>query len=267
MIFPGKGKNWILVALVVLTTALAACGGTETAPEPTATLAGTSWKLLSLNDKEVVSGTVVTASFYKSGQLAGSMGCNFYSATYVVEGDAISTSALVPTNMQCAEPQGVMEQEEVYLAFLQNAARYEVQNDQLQIRTSDGSVVATFSPAPPRSLQGTNWTLWAYNDAQGALLNPLSGTEITAVFGKDENLSGSAGCNTYNAGYQADDSTISIGPAMSTLMACVEPDGIMEQEAAYLGSLESLASYEIFASWLVFSNAEGKRVLIFATFD
>ena len=36
-----------------------------------------------------------------------------------------------------------------------------------------------------------------------------------------------------------------IGPLASTMMACGEPAGVMEQEAQYLAALQSAATYQI----------------------
>ena len=50
-------------------------------------------------------------------------------------------------------------------------------------------------------------------------------------------LSGSASCNNYMATYTVDGDGITIGPAASTRMMCADPEGVMEQEMAYLASL------------------------------
>jgi hypothetical protein len=88
----------------------------------------------------------------------------------------------------------------------------------------------------------------------------LLGTEVTAVFGEDGALTGSAGCNRYTAGYEIDGDSISIGPAASTRMFCAEPEGVMEQETAYLAALESAATYAIQGDTLELWNAEGARL-------
>ena len=44
----------------------------------------------------------------------------------------------------------------------------------------------------------------AYNNGKQAVVSGVADTEVTAVFGADGQLSGSAGCNRYNAPYTVD---------------------------------------------------------------
>jgi heat shock protein HslJ len=174
----------------LLAGTLVACGGgTEAVPEPKApeavqpALADTSWNLTSLQGNEVLPGTTVTAVFGQYNTLTGSAGCNEYSTSYQVEGSSISIGSVVTTKMSCPEPEGIMVQENAYLAILENLATYRIQGDQLDLSSVDGELVATFAASPPAPLEGTPWRLYAYNDEQGAVIDPLPGTEITATFG------------------------------------------------------------------------------------
>jgi heat shock protein HslJ len=54
-------------------------------------------------------------------------------------------------------------------------------------------------------------------------------------------LSGSSGRHSYQAGYEVDGNNITIGLPFSTMMACAESDGIMEQE--FLTSLGAAGSH------------------------
>ena len=65
------------------------------------------------------------------------------------------------------------------------------------------------------------------------------GTQITANFGEDGQLTGSAGCNDYFGPYETDGQKISMGPFGTGRTACSEPEGIMEQESQYLAALET----------------------------
>ena len=42
----------------------------------------------------------------------------------------------------------------------------------------------------------------AYNNGKQAVVSGLADTEVTALFGEDGTLSGSAGCNRYNAPFE-----------------------------------------------------------------
>jgi len=129
--------------------------------------------------------------------------------------------------------------EDAFLSVMIIASNYESQGDELYLRNLDDSKNSTFKELPPMSLEGTSWVLSSFNDGSGAFANLISDTEITAEFGADGSLTGSAGCNTYNASYEIEGGNINIGPSVTTRMMCQEPEGVMEQECAYLAALEN----------------------------
>jgi heat shock protein HslJ len=96
-----------------------------------------------------------------------------------------------------------------------------------------------------QDLAGTSWEVIGVNNGQQAVISTLPDTTITADFGEDGTLSGNSGCNTYNGPYTVDGNQITIGPLSSTMMACGEPAGVMEQEAQYLAALGTAATYQI----------------------
>jgi heat shock protein HslJ len=99
----------------------------------------------------------------------------------------------------------------------------------------------------------------------GARPSPtLPGTEVTAEFAADGELSGSAGCNSYGGGYETEGSSISIGALRATKMACVDP-GVMEQETNFLTALPQATEFQIEAGELVLLNGTGKVVARFET--
>ena len=228
-------------------------------------LTGTVWQLTMYNNGNealvsTLAGTEVTAVFGEDGSLSGSAGCNNYNATYTVADDALTVSAPATTRMMCAEPAGVMEQESAYLAALAMAASYAIVGDELEIADADGSMLLTYAAAKEAPLTGVTWSLISYNNGQGAISSVVLDTEITAVFGEDGSLAGSAGCNSYSASYSTDGDTISIGMAATTLMMCAEPAGIMEQEAAYLAAIQTAATYEVGSQRLDLVDADGKTM-------
>ena len=226
-------------------------------------LVGTVWRLQAYSDGQsgmmsTLAGTEITALFGEDGRLTGSAGCNSYSAAYEVDGNAITIGPAASTMMMCGEPGGIMEQEATYLAALQTASSYAIKIDTLLL--DSGSNTLTFSVLEPAPLAGTPWQLEAYNNGKGGFTSVLLGAEITALFGEEGNLGGSAGCNNYKASYEVEGESIQIGPAASTRKMCHEPAGIMEQEAAYLAALEVAARYRIVGTRLELSSAEGSRV-------
>ena len=101
------------------------------------------------------------------------------------------------------------------------------------------------------ALAGTSWVL-----ASLAGDDVLSGTDVTAEFAEDQ-VSGSAGCNSYSGSYEADDgSDIDLdGPFAVTLRAC-EMD-VMDQESAFLAALEDAESFSIDGDELTIETGEG----------
>jgi hypothetical protein len=86
------------------------------------------------------------------------------------------------------------------------------------------------------TLEGTTWLLD----------KTIAGSEITALFANGQ-VSGSAGCNTYQGTYRstraAGRNTIEFGPLATTRMMCDEP--LMDQEGLYLAALEAATEYTI----------------------
>jgi len=226
------------------------------------TLEGTSWILTTLDGAEPLPDTAITASFQEDGNLVGSDGCNRYGATYQVDGDQITVTPGMGTLMACPEP--IMKQASDYMAALESATSYQIQADTLGLLDAGGNAVVTFT-AQPTTLAGTSWTVIGYNNGKEVVVSVIIGTEPTAVFGEDGTLSGSAGCNDYNAPYEADDDgNISIGPAATTRKMCSEPEGIMEQESQYLAALGTAATYRLEADRLEVRTAEGALAADFA---
>jgi len=105
-------------------------------------------------------------------------------------------------------------------------------------------------------LHGTFWTLESYG---GKSL--LIDTRMTASFESGE-ISGSASCNHYFASYQAKGNQISIAGVGWTEMACMDPEGIMEQESTIMSMLSKAISYSIEGGKLHLQIESGE-VLVF----
>ena len=113
------------------------------------------------------------------------------------------------------------------------------------------------SPANNSSLQGTRWVLVTLAGEP-----PLTGTAPSAEFSVDQ-ISGSAGCNTYFGTYAASSSEFRISDLASTEMWCMEPEGVMDQEMAFLNALDTVASYRMDAHRLELRDAAGTQILVF----
>jgi len=122
----------------------------------------------------------------------------------------------------------------------------------------------TERPGTPADLVGTQWVLVSLN---GKSL--VEGTSITLNL-NEEFLEGFAGCNGYGGPgggrYMAtDDGTLTlIPPLATTVQLCSAPEGVMEQEAAYIKALQSAAVYRVVDDRLEVDNAAGETTLVFA---
>ena len=96
-----------------------------------------------------------------------------------------------------------------------------------------------------------------------SFVDPIAATEITAVFLEDGRLSGSAGCNGYSTAYTTDGASITIEPAAATKKFCGEPEGLMDQEAAYLTALGEAAEYSVDGSTLELLDGAGSQLVTF----
>jgi heat shock protein HslJ len=226
-----------------------------------------SWNVTGYNNGKqavvsVAAGTELTANFGADGKLSGSAGCNNYTASYQTDGNKISIGPAATTRKACE--QAVMDQETQYLAALATAATYRIDGNKMELRTADGAMAATFQKAAAGSsaLPGSSWIVTGYNNGKQAVVSTMAGTDLTANFGADGNLTGNGGCNTYSATYKIDGDKISIGPAAATRKACEQ--AIMDQETQYLAAFSTAATYRIDGSKLELRTADGALAADFA---
>lgn len=108
-------------------------------------LAGTAWKLESIAKTAVLAEAPATAVF-SEGRIGGSAGCNEFFASYEVEGENLRVGPAGATKKMCPPP--MMDQEQSYLAFLQEATTFSLADGRLNIYRTDGECL-TFASAPP----------------------------------------------------------------------------------------------------------------------
>ena len=94
----------------------------------------------------------------------------------------------------------------------------------------------------------------------------LPGTALTTIFNADGLLTGSGGCNTFNARYSVRGQTasgeITISELTNTNVFCGEPEGTMTQETDFFNALRAAAMYEFVTDTIVvFRNAVGQEVV------
>jgi len=112
-------------------------------------------------------------------------------------------------------------------------------------------------------LTSNRWLLTSYSTPNGGYKRPHPQTEVTARFGPDGSLSGSAGCNSYNSSFTAFDQTLRIYNMAPSQAWCGTPGGIMEQEGAFLELMQRASKMDISAGQLTVFDGAGNRMLEF----
>jgi heat shock protein HslJ len=117
----------------------------------------------------------------------------------------------------------------------------------------------TIQPVP---FENRTWVLEKYSKA-GILQNVIAGKEVNARFDSSSGkVSGTAGCNSYNAAYQRIVNKISVSGLTTTMMSCPIPAGIMQQESFFKDALMGAESCRIVGNKLEI-NCTQNRLLLF----
>ncbi|MGK7927292.1 MAG: META domain-containing protein [Spirulina sp.] len=232
---------------------------------PTQSLEETSWQFSGWGDRRFpLTGTAITLKF-KGDRVNGSAGCNGYTAIYRRSREIISIRRVATTRMAC--PSAIMEQEEQFLAALRSARSYTM-NDRGQLEivyqgdAGAGTLIFTAETVMPEPLVDTTWQLISWGNPR-VQNSPLNNTTITLQF-FPERLTGSAGCNRYNASYETAEGRLTISPIATTKMAC--PMAISQQESRYLAALQNAIRYELNAKGqleIFYQGDRGMEVLTF----
>ena len=233
---------------------LSACGdsGEDVASAGPAPFERIPWVVTSGLDAPGAAEHAPSATF-EDGKVSGRAGCNSYGGRFASSGETLEISEIGTTLMGCAEPAQTIEWE--FLEKLRQVRRWRLEGDELVLEDDDGQELLRLGEA---SLIG-NWEATGFRQ-RDAVASLLPGTEITARFGSDRTLTGSAGCNRYSAGYTTHGNSIEIEPAALTRKACASPEGVMEQENDYVAALTQATSYTVEGRMLTLLAAEGTTV-------
>jgi heat shock protein HslJ len=271
-----KTKYMILLIAVAILL-LAACQGAATpTAQPTEVPAGSTdqsltgpvwkWTTTQMNDG---SKTIpddpnnYLIQFQADGTVSITADCNQVMGTYTVDANQVTITPGASTLVAC--PEGSLA--DAYLKQLGNVGSYFFQGENLvlEIKMDSGSMI--FAPSAAAGLPGTSWSVVNYNNGKEAVVSVLAGTEISLDFGTDGTLSGKAGCNNYNGGFEVDGAALKVGALASTMMACESPEGVMDQEQQYLAALQNSATYEIAGNTLTIRDASGAMQVVAKSAD
>jgi heat shock protein HslJ len=230
---------------------LSACGdsGDENASAGPPPFEGIPWVVTSGLDAPGAAEHAPSMTF-DDGEVSGSAGCNTFRGRFTTTGDTLDISGPAVTLMACVGPQGAVERE--FLDKLARVTRWRMDGEELVLAADDGQELLRLGEA---SLIG-DWEATSFRQ-RDAVASLLPDTEITARFGSDGTLAGSAGCNRYSAGFTTDGGSLTIEPPVLTRMACEKPDGVMKQEQQYVEALPRAASYTFEGQMLTLLAADG----------
>jgi len=224
----------LLIAPLVL--AIVACTGSAPSPSPSP-----SPSPASLDGRTFVSSTVTRdgAPFplapgsqlrvtFNFGNLGASAGCNQMSATYLVDGNVLRISGLGMTEMACAGP-GLMEQEQWFAQILGGSPLLALDGDTLTMTLDNSSIEFTDAGAgqPAAQLVGPLWRVVSIIDGESVSSLP-QGADATFQFAADGGVTLNTGCNSGGGRYAVDGGTLSFADIVTTKRACGGAGGQLE---------------------------------------
>ena len=221
-----------LAVLLVLALGVVACSpGGGSGGE----LEATTWVLRSYANGgtlEIVPETLYADAHFSGARVDGFAGCNDYNGLARASGRTLLISQLASTQKACDDI--VMTFESTYLTVLHDSRFYGIRANTLTIYGDGGQAILVFDAAPRNPVLGS-WVVDSFATAPGSQAVPISGTELTAVFGI-ANVGGSSGCNTYDGTYGTNGNLVRIGRLATTRKVCA--DDVMTQETAFLQAFE-----------------------------
>ncbi len=111
---------------------------------PQIELAGTSWLVRGYNNGReavvsVLEDTELTMEFAADSTVAGAAGCNRFTGAFETVAQTVSFGPLATTRMMCMG-EGVVEQEDAFLAALGTVDTWEIRGERAQLRTAGGAL-------------------------------------------------------------------------------------------------------------------------------
>lgn len=120
------------------------------------------------------------------------------------------------------------------------------------------SVVSKDAPYTGTELSDVSWQWQSYVD-EGVLMAPDQPERFVLNFDSEGSVSGTTDCNNYFGSYTVTQTSLSIGPLASTLMACFE-----SQEALYHNLLDAIGSYMLDGDILVLTGVNENKMTFIA---
>jgi heat shock protein HslJ len=231
-----------------------------------ATLAFTEWQLESMLGGAaavpVLPDHIPTLAF-AADRFVGFGTCNWFAGLVIyTANNGMQIQAPQRTMGGCVDNMKLQEQEGTYMQLLLDSTRFGLEDGKLVTYTGDQKAL-TFTKLDPVPFEGTTWQFVLYYSPETSILTPgIPGTTITAKF-DGTNVSGSTGCNEYSGPYTRNGNTLTFGTLSGTKKQCSTPEGIMQQESAYLTKLQNTGQVAQAPRTLLLSTGDGQPLLMY----
>ena len=234
------------------------------APALSPALDGTVWLLESLRGQAAQTDKPVTL-YFENGQAKGTAGCNSYFGPYVEEqAGQIHLKQVMLTKRLCQPPE-LMEQERRFAEALKAAASFTLTDGWLTLQDRAGGTAAVFK-AQSQELRGTMWQAVSCSDGLGGMKEVIrQGRMLTVAFSADGLLTGSGGCNSYQARWDAPTASRRFSFEMITMETRQCPSElVMEQEGQFMAAFYTALSFRIEDRTLTLFDIDGNQAVIFS---
>lgn len=235
-----------LVAVAVL--ALAACGdddgGDEGGTVDAEAIEATDWQLDADASTPTIGGDVASTFALRDGQASGTLQCNTYTVTMELAADGTVEMGEMASTMIACVPDSAAEAEQAFSTALQSVTKAAIDDGGDLVLTGPDDVALHFTPIDEEALLVQAWDV--VNVARDdAIESVVEGTSPVLTFADDGTVTLTTGCNDLSSSWTLDGRFVTIEPPRSTMKACEEPAGVMEQETALGAALEGAHSVQV----------------------
>jgi heat shock protein HslJ len=247
-----------LLLLIVIAGCSSSDSSDKAAPASKA-LTATGWVLNESTNLGAPSRSMAVTADFDTGHISGNGGCNSYRGRYKVQEKKMTIgSDIKQTRAQCEPMPSAVEA--AYLKRLPRVKSFEIEGDTLTLFGVGNDALLVYSASAGRDAITGEWTAIDYYTGT-AVQSVIAGSPPTARFDRGQ-VTGDGGCNNFSGPYEVTDTSVTIGPFSSTLMACVDP-ARQTQEQQYLAALELAATFRVTGNRLELRRADGGIAVTF----
>ena len=255
------GLRWGVVLTLLV---LAGCGDRgSSAPGSTgkagSDLDGTSWIATSVRergqDRPLASGSTLRVGF-SDGKIAVEAGCNHIGGGYTLSHGQLTTDSLASTDMGCE--QALLDQD-TWLAGTVFGSPLTARRDGDTLRLSRPGLEIVLTDrrvaSPDAPLQGTAWLLDGVRQGSTVSSLPQGVHTPTLQIAADGTVRLHTGCNSGGTQATVHGSVLSLGPVVTTKMACADPAG-QQLESAVLQVLSGDVTWAVTEQTLTLTHGD-----------